>query len=171
MPNKTEFLKRMCDFCRRGISITLFYPSHNVTYNLLRRQFYSNKQNCLFTSKIKSFILKPIFTQFRSNEASWKSIFKRDCLKLRKLFFETFVILSVWPTFLFIVSSRNGQLSFCFCYLLLPGFCVFLKLLCVWPTCLFRLSCLLSQPAATSQRGDLVNKQAQAGFHAELHNL
>ena len=56
-------------------------------------------------------------------------------------------------------------------YLLLLGFCVFLKLLCVWPTCLFRLSCLLSQPAATSQRGDLVNKQAQAGFHVDLHIL
>ena len=92
-------------------------------------------------------------------------------------YFCLFLILKlscVWTMSLFIVSSRNdclGALGICFCYLLFKGFCVFLKLLCVWPTCLFRLSCLLSQPAATSQRGDLVNKQAQAGFHVDLHIL
>ena len=55
-----------------------------------------------------------------------------------KAVFETFVIMSVWPTFLFIVPSRsNLRGSEFFSYLLLLGFFVFLKVLCVYRIFLF----------------------------------
>ena len=50
-----------------------------------------------------------------------------------KAVFETFVILSVWPTFLFIVPSRsNLRGSEFFSYLLLLGFfCIFESFVCL----------------------------------------
>ena len=192
----------MCDFCCRGISITLFYPSHNVAHNLLRRQFYSNKQNCPFSSKckmkIKFFILKcqlsifhnlgqmrcpenqylseiasickscfwnfcnfvcladfPVYCPF-SQQSTWFWIFFLFVVARIFCIFESFVCLediSVYSWFWnFRVFGR------CPCLLSLPAtttlvrlvfvfviccskdFVYFLKLLCVWPTCLFIFS-------------------------------
>ena len=136
----------MCDFCRRGISITLFYPSHNVAHNLLRRQFYSNKQNCLFSSKckmkIKFFILKCQLSIFHNlgqmrcpenqylseNASSCKSCFWNFCNYVCLADFPVYCPFSQQPTwfwifFLFVVARI---------FLYFWKFCVFRGYFCLF---------------------------------------
>ena len=158
----------MCDFCRRGISITLFYPSHNVAHNLLRRHFYSNKQNCLFSSKckmkIKFFILKCQLSIFHNlgqmrcpenqylSENAWscKSCFWNFCNFVCLADFPVYCPFSQQPTWFWIF----------FLLVVARIFCIFESFVCLedisvyawfWNFRAFRrCPCLLPLPATTT---------------------